>query len=289
MKNLKLLLLTLVSLWGLGACEKMVLAGDAADSAEGNVTIRATMFSIVPFDDTRAVQPIADYCSRLCFVLYQDGEQKRKVLQKSGDSNYGQIAVRLNPGTYQLLVLGHSSDGNPTLASPESIKFTNTTGYSDTFYYYGNLVVGEEGSSHDVALQRATSMLRVIITDEIPGNVSRIRLYYTGESGVFDAVAGWGGSTNSKQHTFYDVAGRQSPLALEAYTFLRNETGTLNVTLTAYDSDDTVIAEKELSDVPMRNCMVTEFSGPLFSVSTSDTGFNFTADTAWEVYGQFTF
>lgn len=289
--NLKLLLLTVMALWGLSACERMTLDADESALAddEGNTVIKVNMFSIVPFDDTRAVQNIADYCSRLCFVLYQDGEQQKKILQKSGDSNYGQISIRLNSGTYQLLVLGHSCDGNPTLTSPESIKFTNTTGYSDTFYYYDDLVVGDEGGSHSVVLQRATSMLRVIITDEIPSNVSRIRLYYTGESGVFNAVEGWGGSTNSKQHIFYDVAGKQAPLELEAYTFLRNETGTLDVTLTAYDSNDTVIAEKELDDVPMKNCMVTEYSGPLFSASTSDTSFSFIADTSWEVFGQYSF
>lgn len=295
-------LLALMAAFALSACEKMVLDEEpAADGQEGNVVIKASMFNIVPFDDTRAVQDIADYCTRLCFVIYKDGEQQTKVLQKSGDANYGQVSVSLEQGTYKLLVLAHSSNGNPTLTHPDSLKFTNTMGYSDTFYSYGDIVVGSEATTHSVALQRATSMVRVIVTDNMPSEVKRIRLYYTGGTGVFNATTGWGGTTKSKQHIFYDVAGKSSPVSLEAYTFLREETGSLNVTITAYDAFDNPLAEKSITNVPMKNHMVTEFSGALFSGTdeepdddphenlNTDESFSFKAETSWEVFQQHTF
>lgn len=306
MKNLMIRLIPVLALlasFALSACEKMVLDEETTVvEQEGNVTIKASMFNIVPFDDTRAVQDIADYCTRLCFVVYKDDTQVKKVLQKFGDANYGQVSVRLEPGTYQLLVLAHSGSTNPTLTHPDSLKFTNSIGYTDTFYSYGDLVVGSEATTHNVALQRATTMLRVIVTGNIPSEVKRIRLYYTGGTGVFNAVEGRGGTTKSKQHTFFDVAGKSSPVTLETYTFLREETGKLDVTITAYGASENFLTEKIIHDVPMKNHMVTEFSGALFSGEDdepsdddpeedidNEESFSFKAETSWEVFEQHTF
>ena len=76
---------------------------------------------------------------------------------------------------------------------------------------------------------------------------------------------------------------------MAAYTFLRNETGTLNVILTAHDADDNVLAERELKDVPMKNHMVTEYTGSLFSSSLWEQDFSFSAETEWEIYEQHNF
>ena len=289
-------MLMLVAMMGLSACEKAVLDEQQQEEKQplnGNVIIRTSMYNIVPFE-TRAVQSVADFSSTLEFVLYQNGTKVKAVTQlKKSDSNYGQVGITLEPGTYQLLVLAHSSTGgNPSVADPTQIKFTNSDGYSDTFYYYGDIEVTTEQTTYNVTLERATSMIRVIIQDEIPSNVQRIRLYYTGESGVFNAVTGMGGTTNSQQEIWYNAVGATAPLTLCAYTFLRNATGTLNMTITAYGSSASdVIATKQLNNIPMKNHMVTEYSGYLFStpVTTVDATFNLTAETSWEVYQQLTF
>ena len=287
MRTFGTMLVAVLLLTGFCSCEKMILDDDPAGSIEpeGNVVIRANVYDIVPLDKTRAGQLIGDYCTKLCFVVFEDGVQKKKILQKKGDDGFGQVSTTLPEGNYQLLVLAHSSTSNPSLAKPDFIQFKNADGFSDTFYYYGNLVVAAEPKTYDVTMQRATSMLRVIITGQLPAELSRIRVYYTGESGVFNAVEGWGGSVNSKQYIFYDVAEQAAPLTLEAYTFLRDDLGSLDVTLTAYDAKDYVIAERTLENIPMKNRMVTEYSGALFSSSSvNELGFTFTGETDWEVY-----
>ena len=293
MIRLLVMFLLLLSVMG---CEKMVLDGDADapndTAARHNVIINASIYNIIPFSQMRAVEPLTNYCSKLCFVVYQNGTQKKKVLQKRGDDSFGQAAMNLSPGTYQLLILGHSSNANPTLSNPANIKFANADGFTDTFYYYGDLEVADETEQHDLMLERATSMLRVILTDEqMPSSVNRIRIYYTGESGVFDATTGWGGSVNSKQYTMFDVAGRSTPLTLEVYTFLRDDIGSLNAVLTAYNDKDDVIAEKELNNVPMKNRMVTEYSGSLFdgSSSTQEQAFSLLAETEWQLFKRLNF
>lgn len=281
-----------VAMIGFSACEKAILDEETNNNGEpeteGNVTIRASLYDIVPFE-TRAVQNIADYCSHLQFVVYQDGTKTTGINQKKDDNNYGQVTLSLQPGTYQLLVLAHSSTGNPTVSDPTKIQFTNQTGYSDTFCYYGNLVVESGQNNYDVRLQRATSMVRVTITDEIPSNVKTIRLYYEGESGVLNATTCMGGTTNSKQSITYNIEGYKNPVTLGAYTFMRGEEGTLNMTVTAYDSNNNIIAEKQLAQVPLKYRMVTEYSGQLFSVSNTDIGLSLTAETEWQTYKQLTF
>ena len=294
MKRTIIAMLMLVAMIGLSACEKAVLDEQQQEEKkplEGNVIIRTSMYNIVPFE-TRAVQNVADFSNTLQFILYQNGTKVKGVTQKKSEGNYGQIGLTLEPGTYQLLVLAHSSLGNPTVSNPEAIQFTNNDSFSDTFYYYGDIEVTTEQTTYDVTLQRATSMVRVTILDEIPSNVERILLEYQGESGVFNAVTGKGGTTNSRQEMWYNTVGASAPLTLCAYTFLRNETGSLNMTITAYGSSASdVIATKQLNNIPMKNHMVTEYSGYLFStpVTTVDATFNLTAETSWEVYQQLTF
>lgn len=299
MKNLKhltIIAVALISIIAMGACQKMILDDENPEgsAASGNVIIKASMYNIVPFD-VRAVQNIADYCSTIQFIFYQDGTKKKQLNQKKGESNYGEASLTLTPGTYQVLVLAHSCPlGNPTVSNPEDIQFSNKgTGYSDTFYYYGDIEVTKEQKIYDIMLERAVSMVRLIITDDIPSNVASIYLRYEGESGHFNATTGWGGSTNSKQSINYNVKNSTAPLTLRAYTFLRKETGVLKMTITAYDTNNVddpnaiVIAEKTLESIPVMNHMVTEIEGKLFSEDEPDessASFNLTADTAWEVY-----
>ena len=296
MKQTLMAMLMLVAMIGLVACEKVVLDEQQQEEKqplEGNVIIRTSMYNIVPFE-TRAVQSVADFSTTLQFILYQDGTKVKGITQKKSDGNYGEIGITLEPGTYQLLVLAHSSSGNPTVSDPTAIHFTNSDGYSDTFYYYGDIEVTTEQTTYNVTLQRATSMVRITLLDDVPSDVQFIRLYYIGESGVFNAVTGKGGATNSEQSIKYNVAGRTAPLSLSAYTFLRNETGSLNMTITALDANNNIKKELSLSNIPMKNHMVTEYSGYLFSTpptppTTVDATFNLTAETSWEVYQQLTF
>ncbi len=286
-------LMTVMAGLCISSCEKVVLDEETAqqETQKGNVTIRASLFQVVPFSDTRAARNITDYASKLSFVIYKNGEKMIAVNQKRGDVDYGQASMNLQAGEYQLLILAHSSPyGTPTLTNPEAIKFTNKdTGYSDTFYYYGTLSVTGGEQTVDLQLQRATSMLSITINDELPAELSHILVQYEGESGVFDATTGYGGTVNSKQYVNFNVEGMKAPLTLRVYTFLRDDIGNLkSVNIIATDVEEARLAQVELTNVPMHHQMVTEYSGMLFT-PMGGLNFNLTAETSWEVYGQYTF
>lgn len=283
-------LLAIALLGSLSACEKPILDEEEEESTttkeqgsnkknnNGNVVIRVTNFNLTPI--TKAVVDLTTYCTRLNYVLYKDGKKVVGKSQMEGDANFGEMTMTVDPGTYKLLVLAHSSTkGNPTLSDPENIQFTNALGYSDTFFYYDNLEVTSEPKTHELMLTRASSLLKFIITDEIPENVTHIYIYYTGGSGVLNAVTGYGGNVNSRQEKNANIQGYSSPLPIRIYTFLQSDEGYLDVKVEAQDANNnTVVLSREFEHIHMKRNTVTEFEGSFFSHENSLT---LLADTAW--------
>ena len=275
----------LVSSIALTSCEKAILDEDntetqtTAQEANANVVIRISNVKQVGYNQqTRALVDITGYSSRLNFVLYKDGEKVKSLSQMQGDEGYGQVAFSLMPGTYKVLVLAHSSKGNPTLSDPEAIKFDNSISYSDTFYYYGDINVGNQATTHDLTLTRATSLLRFIIDDDIPASVAKIHFYYTGGSGVLDALTGYGANVDSRQQKLYNITGLSAPLTLPLYTFLQADEGQLDLKVVAQDKDGNPVLEREFTDIPMKRNMITEYRGAFFE---HDNAFTLTAETDW--------
>ncbi|MBQ8158412.1 MAG: FimB/Mfa2 family fimbrial subunit [Prevotella sp.] len=286
------LFLSFVMGLGLTSCEKAVFdeeeeqeqsgLGTTAKNEKGNVTISVSSFRQVPFDgpgDTRAATDVTSYFKRLNFVIYKDGEKKKALNQMSDNQNFGTVTLSLAEGTYKLLVVASSGLDNPTLSNPEKIQFTNKIGYTDTFSYYGDLEVTSEAASHEITLTRNVSCLKFIINDEFPENVKYMKFYYTGGSGVLNAVTGYGGLVNSQQAKKVDVTGRTTPLTFNLYTFLQSDEALLQVRVTALESDEkTIVAEREFEDVPMKYQMITEYAGSFFN---HDHSISFKAETDW--------
>ncbi len=122
--------------------------------------------------------------------------------------------------------------------------------------------------------------------DEVfPDDIALMQINYTGESGVLNAMTGYGGTTNSKQEKKLNVssfAGKHTTYSLPIYTFMRGDTGTLNITMTAKRADGTTILERSFEDVPIEHTKVTEFIGEFFD-HESDQALSFKAETDWEV------
>ena len=270
--------LLLFLLLGVCSCEKPVF-DEKDNQGKTNLTISVTNWRQVAYtESTRSLVDITGYSSRLNFVLYKDGERIKSLTQAQGDTGYGTVSLSLMPGNYKVLVLAHSSKGNPTLTNPEAVKFDNSISYSDTFYYYGDITVTTESKTHELTLTRATSLLRFIIADELPSNFYHVKLLYTGGSGVFNAVTGYGGNVDSRQEKLYAVDGYKAPLTLPIYTFLQADEGKLNVTVTAMDKDRKVILERTFTDIPMKRNMITEYTGAFFE---HENGFSLKGETDW--------
>lgn len=264
------------------SCEKAIIPDEGSDNQDGNLRVSVYQIEKTPFASfTRATEATTNICNRLSFAIYDEGGSRLKQInQTSGQTDFGHAAFQLEAGTYQLVVVGHSASGNPTMTNPAKIQFTNATGYTDTFLCYDEVTIAEEAVDYEVSLNRITSLCRFVLTDEsIPSDVKTMQFYYTGGSGAFNAATGLG-SVASKQTVTVDVTSGQSQFDL--YTFLHDLSDNIALKVSALDASGNVLYEHTF-DVPMEQNHITWLSGAFFngsgSSSTAITGV--TVNTAW--------
>ena len=257
----------------LTSCEKVSLEEEGigqTSQEEKNVIIRISdMDAGWGNDATRSLVNVSEVCSRVNFAIYQNGQRVKYKNQAAGDDDFGTYALTLDEGSYQLLVLAHSGRSNPATTNPAKIQFTNPgtsngTGYTDTFYYYGNLVVGNN-TQVDISMRRATSMFRFITTDVKPDKVKKLQFYYTGGSGALDATTGFG-CVDSKQSVFVETGSELTgkTLQYDMYTFLHAETGNVSFIVKAFDQNEDILYSHEFTDVRMQRNCITQYSGKFF-------------------------
>ena len=240
---------------------------------------------------TRAATDITEICDRLNIAIFDaDGTKVKTIAQKKDDASYGTVALSLVAATYKLVVIAHNGDGSATISSEEKVTFPNNK-VTDTYYYYGDLVVGAEKQSYDLTLTRAVAMFRLVLTDEsIPSNVAKLKFYYLGGSSTFSPKDGYG-CVNSKQTEIRSVA---DDGVYEIYTLPHTEEDVLTkLTVTALDANDNIIKERIFENVPIIRNQVTRYTGSFFGSggggATGSGDFRMTADPDWDAVNGYTF
>lgn len=273
------------------ACEKAIISDENESGAtKGNLRVSVFQIEKTPFASlfpgssqatTRGAKAASEACTRLNFAVYDQGGSRLKQLNQTSDmADFGHASFQLEEGTYQLVVVGHSANGNPTMTNPAKIQFTNSTGYTDTFQCYGEVTIGEEAVDYQVSLDRIVALCRFVVTDDIPADVRKMQFYYTGGSGAFNAATGLG-SVASKQTVTVDVTdGSQKQFDL--YTFLHEQSDNIALKVTALDASGNVLYERDF-DVPMQQNHITWLSGAFFngSGSSSTSVTDVTVNTDW--------
>jgi len=288
MKKLMYIVLALL----LAACEKPVFNETTGKEipSETNVILHFTQYQQEAF--TRSATDITNLCSRLNIAIFDaEGTKVKTVAQKEGDASYGTVALSLAAGTYRLVVIAHNCDGSATITSTEKVTFPNNK-VTDTFYYYGDLVVTAEKQSYDLTLTRAVAMFRLVLTDdEIPSTVAKLKFYYLGGSSTFSPKDGYG-CVNSKQTEIRPVS---TDGIYEIYTLPHTEEDVLTkLTVTALDANDNILKERVFENVPVIRNQVTRYTGSFFGSggggnSTNDGTFRLTADPDWDAVNGYTF
>ena len=263
----------------LASCERFDLSAEST-SQKGNLQVRVFQIEQTAFETfTRAA--VSDVCTRLNFAIYDEGGSRLKQINQTSDkTDFGQCAFQLDEGTYQLVVVGHSANSNPTMTVPTKVQFTNATGYTDTFLCFDEVTIGEDPVDYEVSLDRIVALCRFVITDEIPAEVKKLRFYYTGGSGAFNAVTGLG-CVASKQEVKFDVTLTGSK-QFDLYTFLHEQSDNIALTVTALDASGNELHTRQFN-VPLQQNHITWLSGAFFSGSgsSSTTISGVTVNTDW--------
>lgn len=267
----------------------------STEQKDANIILHFTQYDQEAF--TRSATDITELCSRLNIAVFDaDGTKVKTVAQKEGDADYGTVALTLASGTYKLVVIAHNCDGSATITSTEKVTFPNNK-VTDTFYYYGDLVVSDAKQSYDLTLTRAVAMFRLVLTDEsMPSNVAKLKFYYLGGSSTFSPKDGYG-CVASKQTEIRPVpADFVSGTAFEIYTLPHTEDDVLTkLTVTALDANDNMVKERTFENIPITRNQVTRYTGSFFGSggsgggSSSDGTFHLTADPDWDSVNGYTF
>lgn len=284
MRTKRLLIALLAGIFVLCGCEKAIYLEEIDNAATGNVTVNVYKIENEAFGvSSRGV--VSDVCTRLNFAMYDAGGVRvKQINQKSGDKGFGAVSFELEEGSYQLVVLAHSSDGNPTMTNLAKIQFTNATKYSDTFLYYANVEVGDEPQTLDITLNRIVSLCRFVVNDPIPEGVAKLQFYYTGGSGAFSAMTGLG-VVDSKQTMTFDVVPGTTGTVYDLYTFLHHTDDQVDLVVTALGADGNKMYERSF-EVPMEQRKITRMTGNFFtdeaSVESHGAQVEISINSEWE-------
>lgn len=266
----------------LSSCEKAVLP--AADPSSESVTITFQ----ANFSDITRGTSISGYFTKLNVQLFTTDGQKvlDKVKTQTADSeDFGTMSLKLTPGTYTVVAVGHSSKVSASIKSPEVCQFTASNGekLTDTFCHCSQIVVGSSAADYTLPMYRAVAMVQFCLTDDqIPDNFSFFKMDYTGGSANFNPTTLEGITKSSQSENRI----RNSLDIYQSYTFpYLSATGTLKMTCTATDADGTIIRQRVFDAVPVTRNRITTYTGPFFADGDgqfTQSDFSFVVHADWD-------
>lgn len=282
----------------MASCEKPILGEDGKSKGDGNVTL---VFSANNGDITRgsarraATQNLALHFTKLNVQVFDAwGEKAFSTMktQTSDDSEFGHLTCQLEAGTYTVVAVGHSSIKSATIKSPQMVQFTASDGekLTDTFCYCGQIEVGNEELQQTFAMQRVAAMVQLKLTDEdVPESFTKMTIGYTGGSANFNPTTfeGTTKSTQSENRTKSDTS------TYQVFTFpYLAETGTLKMTVTAYDAQGNTLRQRVFDAVPVTRNRITTYTGQFFDGTDGNftqTAFGFSVNGDWNGEDNYTF
>ena len=140
------------------------------------------------------------------------------------------------------------------------------------------MTIGEEPVELNLTLNRNVSLCRFVVTDDYPEGAAKIKFYYTGGSGAFDATTGLGCVNSRQEHTFDLTSGQKQ---FDLYTFPHSTEGTIHLVVSVFDASGVEIS-KHTFDVPMQQKHVTVISGDYFTGGSGTTNVTITINTEWD-------
>jgi len=271
----------------LNSCSKAL---DSVSEQEDGIIVKLNLnvFSIeqIPFSQcvTRGGAYPASVCSKISYAVYSgtgDNMTKQQKNQDSGDSDFGTVSFNLEEGTYKIVVIAHNGDGNPTMTSPSKITFNNKEGLkmTDTYLYCADVTVTPENHELQLELERIVAKFQLHLEDSaIPDEVTQLKFEYSGGSSTLDALTGKG-CVASKQSETIDC--RDGVYDYSVYTFIRDDSNTLKVKVSALNSSGEVLKEKDFADVPISLNYITKYSGQMFDKAILSSAFEIVIDNEW--------
>ena len=228
-----------------------------------------------PMDAPRHAPILDDADGQALTDLYLFDGKTLLVHQTSDQEDFGTISLQLDYGQHSLSFVATRSDG---------LSYENgILSCASLRPYFGKLLalnVDASTGEQDVVLQRVTGMLIINIEDEVPSNCAKVNYAIATRYRDLniETLAGVNGAAWNSDVSYTNKVGLTNQsvnLNLLAATY--GIAYTTTVTITAYNSGNTIIAQKVVDNVPINSNVKTTMSGSLFTGS----GFSISANHTW--------
>lgn len=265
--------------WGaltLMLCSTAACSSDIepADLEPKNRTITFNVVNKEKESMTRAT--VADAFNNLYYYRYVGSSLVQSFTQTSTDDGFGSFADNMDYATYDIYVVGTKNTVT---------DFTNGVAtfdkVSDTFSCYLNLTVDKQtAASQTLDLFRRVAKFELVASDALPENLATVDVTMTGGATTLDVKTGKGSATATQTKTITVPASNigKTGCTFIAYTFLMEDESTVEVSITAKDSEGGTIVEYTFDDVAMQTNYITRYTGKLFG---DDFTSNVNVSTEW--------
>lgn len=209
---------------------------------------------------------------------YVGGELKQSVHQESTEDGFGTVSLTAEYGTHKLYFV--ASSGRVPAVNGTEITWEKC---GDTFWATLELTVQPStSSSQSVVLNRVATRLRIAVTDEVPVGLMTLRITPTKWYSGLNYLTGEAAYQNNSVHDISvpsSFAGTTGSLALGLWGISTKDAWQTDVRLQAIKSDESLMADITLANIPMRRNKITSVSGMLFGASTP---LGITINTNWD-------
>lgn len=248
------------------------------DVAIAPKTAKTFTFDFVT-DVTRGLSANGSEMTDLFMYDAVDGDYNQSQHLTPSMSTWDSPQMTMGFGSHHLQFV--ASRGTGAIEDDESHAITWTKP-SDTFWASKQVEVsggGEETVS--VVLQRVATRLRVTITDAVPDGTAQIVVtpatWYYGINYATGAAC----DSRSESRVIDIPSSYIGKTGMSASIFGMSDAGewTTDVTIEAKNADGDILGRVVLSDVPFKRNRTTEYSGALF---TNSSTFSITLDDEWD-------
>ena len=236
-------------------------------------------FTISTTPMTRSLSADGKDLTDLWVLDYMNNTLVQQLHQVSTDDNFGTPTMNLNVGSHHIYFIA-SRGKTPTLDTENTV--ISWSQVSDTFYkdYTVNVVPTSNGN-RTVTLDRVVTKVKFIVTDKIPegaatANITPVKWYY-GINYVSGAPADQKDNTTLSLTIPNDCIGINN-FGATMFGFSTTEEWNTNINFSIKKSDDTVLGQTTIENVPFKANRSSELSGPLFG---SNGAMTLTLNDVW--------
>jgi hypothetical protein len=211
---------------------------------------------------------------------YVGDELQQTIHQSSTDEGFGSISAAMNYGAHTLYFVASRGTTPTTDTSAKTITWAKP---SDTFWAAATVTVSpSSASSQTVTLSRVATRLRITVNDEVPAGAAKFVItpsqWYYGIN--YTTGAGVGLQTNYPRPVNIpaNYIGTSGELMISFFGFVPSADWQTDVTATLTASDESVLGQVSLEDVPLKRNITTSYSGGILGTAKA---FTLTADDTW--------